>query len=96
MFRLDQLPANGVVILIADDEALAVRAWQRLKVQGVTNLYILDQGLTTWKQTFEGVAATPHFDYARPPAKVLDAFPKDTFTPKIKLQTARRAAGLCS
>lgn len=96
VFRLDQLPANGVVIVVSDDEVEAVRAWKRLKAQGVTNLYILDQGLRTWKETFSAVAGTAHFDYACPPAKVLEAFPPDAYTPKIKLRTARRAAGLCS
>ena len=96
LFTLNQLPANGVVVLVSDDEAEAVRAWKRLKVQGVTNLYVLDQGLRDWKGFFEPVSGTPHFDYARPPTKVLDSYPKDLFQPRIKLKTARRAGGLCS
>jgi rhodanese-related sulfurtransferase/uncharacterized membrane protein YedE/YeeE len=95
-FELNQLPPQGVVILIADDEGEAVRAWKRLKVEGVTNLYILEHGLTEWKHTFEPAAhAAHHFDFAKPSAKVLEAFPKDAYTPKIKLKTARRAGGLC-
>ncbi|MCA9674005.1 MAG: YeeE/YedE family protein [Kofleriaceae bacterium] len=94
--QLAQLPANGVVILVADDEAAAVAAWKRLKMEGVVNLYILDHGLRDWLDVFAGVADTPHFDLARPPAKVLERFPEGAYTPKIKLQTAHRAAGLCS
>ncbi len=96
VFQLDQLPANGVVIVVADDEGQAVRAWKRLKALGVTNLYILEHGLARWKSTFAQVAHLPHFDYARPPAKVLEAFPAGAYTPKIKLKMARRAGGLCS
>ena len=95
-FSLNQLPPNGVVVLVADDEDGAVRAWKRLKVQGVTNLYVLDQGLSRWKETFAPLGATTRFDLAKPPARVLDAFPKDAFVPRIKLKTSRRAAGLCS
>lgn len=96
LFTLNQLPANGVVIVVADDEAAAVRAWKRLKVSGVTNAYFLDRPLTEWKTFFAPVSTTPHFDFARPPAGVIDAFPKDSFVPHIKLKTSRRAAGLCS
>ena len=96
VFELNQLPAQGVVVLVADDEAQGVAAWKRLKAEGVTNLYLLDGGLRGWKTYFEPVAGTPHFDFARPPAKVLEAYPKDAYTPHIKLKTSRRAAGLCS
>ena len=96
LFALNQLPPNGVVILVSDDEAAAVRAWKRLKVSGVTNLYLLDRPLPDWKPFFEPVSDKPHFDYARPPASVLEAFPKDAFEPHIKLKTSRRAGGVCS
>jgi rhodanese-related sulfurtransferase len=95
VFALDQLPAQGVVVLVADDEAEAVRAWKRLKVQGVTNLYILEHGLTDWRGLFSGLPGEP-FDLTRPPAHVLESFPPDAFQTKIKLKTSRRAAGLCS
>ncbi|HLP00384.1 MAG TPA: YeeE/YedE thiosulfate transporter family protein [Opitutaceae bacterium] len=94
---LAQLPAQGVVVLVADDEAVAVAAWQRLKVQGVSNLYILEGGLSQWHARFAG--RTLHgkpFDLSRPPASVLELFPKDAFTPKIKLATKKRSGGLCS
>jgi rhodanese-related sulfurtransferase len=95
VFALDQLPPQGVVVLVADNEADAIRAWKRLKVQGVTNLYILEHGLRDWKSLFASVAAL-HFDLAKPPAKVLEQFPKDAFKTKIKLKTSHRAGGLCS
>lgn len=95
VFGLDQLPPQGVVVLIADDERDAVQAWKWLKVQGVTNLYILEHGMKTWNQTFASVASG-HLDLARPSAGVLKLFPKDAYTTKIKLKTSRRAGGLCS
>jgi hypothetical protein len=96
-FELNQLPPQGVVILVADDETAAVAAWKRLKVEGVTNLYILDHGLKDWAATFEHVevAGHHHLDLSRPPARVLEAFPQDAWKAKIKLKTARRAGGLC-
>jgi len=96
LFALNQLPANGVVVLVGDDEAATVKAWQRLKMLGVTNLYLLDRSMPAWKDFFAPVAGLPHFNLARPPSNVLDAWPKDTFVPRIKLKTSRRAAGLCS
>ncbi|MBK6690030.1 MAG: rhodanese-like domain-containing protein [Deltaproteobacteria bacterium] len=95
-FQLNQLPVNGVVILISDDPEVAARAWKRLKMEGVTNLYVLEHGLSDWREVFLPVADLPHFDWARPPLSVLDAFPKDSYQTRIKLKTARRAAGLCS
>lgn len=95
--RLDQLPAQGVVVLVADDECVAVRAWRRLKAQGVTNLYILDQGLAGWSALFGGRQVEGRaVDLARPPAKVLEEFPPDAYPTRIKLKTSRRAVGLCS
>lgn len=95
-FQLNQLPANGVVILISDDPSIATQAWKRLKMEGVTNLYVLEHGLADWREVFQAVADLPHFDWARPPLSVLDAFPKDAYQSRIKLKTSRRAAGLCS
>jgi len=94
---LDQLPPHGVVLLVSDDEELAVASWKRLKAQGVANLYILDQGLKGWVERFSGVDGHGHeFDPARPPASLLGAFPDDRWEAKIKLKTARRAGGLCN
>lgn len=94
---LAQLPTQGVVVVIADTEAQSVQAWQWLKVQGVTNLYILENGLHHWMQLFSGKEADGEkFDPARPSAKILELYPKDAFKPKIKLKTKKRSAGLCS
>ena len=94
--NLAQLPTQGVVVLIANSEAESVQAWQYLKVQGVTNLYILDQGLKNWNGLFLGEQGGEHLDPTRPSAKLLELFPKDAFTPKIKLKTNKRSGGLCS
>lgn len=95
--NLMQLPPQGVVIIVADEEAVSVKAWQWLKVQGISNLYILDQGMTNWMQTFVG-KELPHekMDLTRPSLKVLELFPKDSFPLKIKLQTTKKGGGLCS
>lgn len=95
--KLAQLPSQGVVILIADDEAQAVRTWQLLKVQGITNLYILDQGLSHWQELFTHAEKSGHrLDPSRPSLHVLESQPKDSFQPKIKLKTNKRSGGLCS
>jgi len=96
VFELDQLPPQGVVVLVSDDEAAALAAWKRLKMQGVSNLYILDQGVKGWGELFAPLQAHHGFDLSRPPARVLEAFPEGTWQAKIKLKTARRAGGLCS
>lgn len=97
VFELDQLPPQGVVVLVSEDEAMAVSAWKRLKMQGVSNLYILDQGLKGWSALFAPLQEAHHgFDLSRPPSRVLEAFPEGTWQAKIKLKTARRAGGLCS
>lgn len=94
---LAALPTQGVVILIADDEAVAVKTWQALKVQGVNNAYILDQGLRHWHELFDHAAAPGHpLDPSRPSLHVLESHPKDAFQPKIKLKTNKRSGGLCS
>ncbi len=95
IFDLAQLPAQGVVVIVADEEAQAVKAWKWLKVQGVTNLYILENGLHDWNQIFSGIQIE-HFNLSRPSAKVLEQFPKDSYKTKIKLKTNKRAVGLCS
>ena len=94
---LAQLPPQGVVVLIADKESDAVKAWQYLKVQGVSNLYILENGLTNWRELFAGKTISGKtFDLAAPPSEVLELFPKDSYKPKIKSGTKKRAGGLCS
>lgn len=47
-----QLPVNGVLILIAENDSIAVQAWKYLKVQGIENLYIMENGLQNWNSLF--------------------------------------------
>lgn len=94
---LTQLPAQGVVILIADNEAVSVQAWKYLKVQGVNNVYILDNGLHDWNKLFEGKTISgKSINISSPPSEVLKLFPKDAYAPKIKISTKKRSGGLCS
>ncbi len=95
LYELNQLPGHGLVIVVADDEADAVRAWKRLKVQGVSNLYLLENGLRDWEKTFSAFSTRKHFNLSHPPARVLDAVPEGSWKAKIKMKTARRASGLC-
>lgn len=95
VYELNQLPPQGLVIVVADDEGDAVRAWKRLKVQGVSNLYLLENGLRDWEKTFSAFSTKGHFNLSHPPARVLDAVPEDSWKAKIKMKTARRASGLC-
>ena len=93
---LATLPPQGVVVLIADNDSVSVAAWKYLKVQGVINLYILENGLHDWKglfadKTFEG----KEINLSAPPAGVLKLFPKEAFIPKIKTGSKKRAGGLC-
>lgn len=94
---LAQLPAQGVVILIADNDSVSVQAWKYLKVQGVNNVYILENGLRGWDALFAGKTISGKtINIASPPSEVLQLFPKDAFTPKIKIVTKKRSGGLCS
>ncbi|OYZ15092.1 MAG: hypothetical protein B7Y39_16730 [Bdellovibrio sp. 28-41-41] len=97
VFDLLQLPPQGVVVIVSNTEEEAVRAWQWLKVQGVANLYILENGLNNWNQLFsDKVLHLEKIDLTRPSAKVLELFPKDFYKAKIKLKTTKKGAGLCS
>ena len=93
---LAQLPPQGVVVLIADDDAVSVKAWQYLKVQGVVNLYILENGLHNWNSIFAGKSVEgKEINLAAPSAEVLKLFPKDGYIQKIKIGTKKHAGGLC-
>jgi rhodanese-related sulfurtransferase len=94
---LAQLPSQGVVILIADNDSVSVKAWEYLKVQGVSNLYILENGLQNWKALFadKHVEGKP-LNLSAVPLEVLQLFPKDSYVPKIKIASKKRAGGLCS
>ena len=93
---LAQLPPQGVVVLIASSDSVSVKAWKYLKVQGVVNLYILENGLNDWKSLFaDKTVEGKSFSLASPPAEVLKLFPKDSYIPKIKIGSKKRAGGLC-
>lgn len=93
---LTQLPPQGVVVLIADNDSISVKAWEYLKVQGVSNLYILENGLHDWNTLFadKTVEGKP-VNLAAPSSKVLESFPKDSYIPKIKIISKKHAGGLC-
>lgn len=94
---LSQLPAQGVVVLIADSDSVSTLVWKYLKVQGVNNVYILENGLRDWYTIFAGKTISgKSFNVASPPSEVLQLFPKDAFAPKIKISTKKRSGGLCS
>jgi len=94
---LSQLPAQGVVVLIAGNDSVSTQAWKYLKVQGVNNVYILENGLRDWNTIFAGKTISgKSFNIASPPSEVLQLFPKDAFAPKIKISTKKRSGGLCS
>lgn len=46
--RLRALPDNAVVVVVSNDEMLAVEGWKRLMVIAETNAYILEGGLNHW------------------------------------------------
>jgi 3-mercaptopyruvate sulfurtransferase SseA len=85
------------VILVADNDSVSVQAWKYLKVQGVNNVYIIENGLRGWETLFAGKTISgKSFNIASPPSEVLQLLPKDAFTPKIKISTKKRSGGLCS
>lgn len=93
---LTQLPPQGVVVLLADSDSVSVRAWKYLKVQGIVNLYILENGLNGWDSLFAGKTVGGHrVNLASPQAEVLQLFPKDAYVQKIKIGSKKHAGGLC-
>jgi rhodanese-related sulfurtransferase len=98
IWQLQQLPPQGLVVVVADTEEIASKAWKWLKVQGLGNVYILEGGIQNWNQTFAGKALPNghHLDMSRPPMKIFDLFPKDPYKEKIKLKTGKKGGGLCS
>lgn len=52
---LDELrdaPANGVVVVVGNDEAAATEAWKYLRAESVRSAYILEGGMNNWIRTF--------------------------------------------
>jgi rhodanese-related sulfurtransferase len=97
IYQLMQLPPQGLVVIVAENDDVASKAWKWLKVQGIGNLYILDGGIQNWNQLFKGLVL-PHgnLDLTRPSLKIFDLFPKDSYKEKIKLKTGKKGGGLCS
>jgi rhodanese-related sulfurtransferase len=94
---LAQLPPQGVVVLLADNDSISIKAWQYLKVQGVVNLYILENGLHNWISLFaDKKIHEKAINLASPPAEVLQLFSKNAYVPKIKIGSKKRSGGLCS
>ena len=49
---LADLPINGVVVVVSNDEALATRGWQHLMAIARPNAYILEGGLNQWLNVY--------------------------------------------
>jgi rhodanese-related sulfurtransferase len=49
---LHEAPANEVVVVVGNDEAMATEAWKFLRAESVRNLYILEGGINNWVRTF--------------------------------------------
>ncbi|MCA0362509.1 MAG: YeeE/YedE family protein [Bacteroidetes bacterium] len=91
-----QLPTNGVVILLAENDSVSVQAWKYLKVQGIENLYIMENGVQNWNNLLadKKVHGEP-INLSSPPSEVLELFKKDAYTPKLKIGGKKRSGGLC-
>jgi rhodanese-related sulfurtransferase len=93
---LVSLTGQAVVVIVTDDEQVAIQAWKLLKAQGITNLFILEGGIHQWIEVFTGKAGHHGpIDLTRPPLYILDQFPKDVFETKIKLKLKKAGGGLC-
>jgi hypothetical protein len=54
-----ELPKETAIMLVGNDEALATEAWKLLKVQKVSNIYILEGGLNNWLARYGGFKLKP-------------------------------------
>lgn len=104
--ELKKLPPNTVVILVAQNEDLAIDSWKRLKVLGLANVYILDKGIPFWKEFFMTAEAryTVKFplksghgpsDISKPHSILLELYSEVEVVPKIKLKTSKKSGGVC-
>jgi hypothetical protein len=50
--RIAGLPANAVVVVVSNGEALSTRAWKHLMVLAKPNAYILEGGLNHWLDVY--------------------------------------------
>ena len=65
-------------------------------MQGVNNVYILENGLNDWKKLFaDKTVHEKPINIAAPPAEVINLFPKNTYIQKIKIASKKHAGGLC-
>jgi rhodanese-related sulfurtransferase/uncharacterized membrane protein YedE/YeeE len=46
------LPANTIIILVDNNEALATGAWKQFKAESVQNVYVLEGGIDGWLAVF--------------------------------------------
>jgi hypothetical protein len=53
-----QEPANTIIVLMSNDEALATEAWKTLTAESVPNIYILEGGINNWLATFAAEDST--------------------------------------
>jgi rhodanese-related sulfurtransferase len=60
--RLASLPANAVVVVVSNGEALSTKAWKHLMVLAKTNAYILEGGLNHWLDIYRQRKETPGED----------------------------------
>jgi hypothetical protein len=54
--RLLGQPAGTVTFLVGNGEDAALRAWQALAAQGVTNLYVVEGGINRWLELYPAPA----------------------------------------
>ena len=103
------LPAQGVKVLVSNDEAQAEAAWKHLRALGVINLYILEGGINGWLKLYgAGVEAAGgeagdgrlryRFEEAlgeHHPAAAPDRHqvPERTYEKKVKIVVPAAAAG---
>jgi len=50
--ELRMAPANTVIVVMSNDEALATEAWKTMVAESVVNVYILEGGINGWLDTF--------------------------------------------
>lgn len=106
LIDLKKTPANTVVVLVSASEDMAVESWKRLKVLGLANVYILDQGIPYWKEFFMDVESKfkEKFpdkqnhgigDVSKPQSLFMELYSEIQFVPKIKLKTSKKSGGVC-
>lgn len=104
--ELKKLPSNALIVLVAGHDELAINAWKKLKVLGLANVYVLDQGIPFWKEFFVNAEELFHQKYpektahglqqiSKPQATFLEIYSDVKFENKVKLKTTKKSGGLC-